>query len=131
MGKHDESLQEKSLKLNAAAHHEANWCTDADGLLEHTPSRGSLCYRGLLSTRSFHFGRGFPLYIIIIYPICHRVTIPSRSTRLTICTGMFLMSFDLISSHNTVMQTRFTWSTLSPDDKTGTQGSDMTGLSMP
>ena len=46
MGKHFESLQKYSLKLNTAAHNTASWSTDTDGYLEHLPSRGSLYYKG-------------------------------------------------------------------------------------
>ena len=31
---------------NAASHNNASWCTDTDGFLEHSPSRGSLYYKG-------------------------------------------------------------------------------------
>ena len=31
---------------NAASHNNASWCTDTDGFLEHSPSRGSLPYKG-------------------------------------------------------------------------------------
>ena len=40
------SLQKNSLKLRAASHNNASWCIDTDGLLEHSPSRGSLYYKG-------------------------------------------------------------------------------------
>ena len=35
-----------SLKLNAASHYHASWRTDTDGVLEHSPSAGSLYYKG-------------------------------------------------------------------------------------
>ena len=39
------NLQKNSLKLNAASHNNASWCTDTDGFLEHLPSGGSLYYK--------------------------------------------------------------------------------------
>ena len=36
-----------SLKLNTASH-STSWCTDTDGFLEHTPSRGSLYYKTII-----------------------------------------------------------------------------------
>ena len=45
MGKHVESSK-KSLKPNAASHNNASWYTNTDGFLEHSPSRGSLYYKG-------------------------------------------------------------------------------------
>ena len=38
--------KKNALKPNAASHNNASWSTDADGLLEHSPSGGSQCYRG-------------------------------------------------------------------------------------
>ena len=47
MGKHIERVFKKnSLKPNSATHNNASWCTDADGFLEHSPSWGSLYYKG-------------------------------------------------------------------------------------
>ena len=44
------SLQKNSLKpTNAASHNNTSWYTDTDGVLEHSPSGGSLYYRGLPS----------------------------------------------------------------------------------
>ena len=47
-GAHIERVFKKTnpLKPNAASHSNASWCTDADGFLEHSPSRGSLYYKG-------------------------------------------------------------------------------------
>ena len=44
MGKHIESLQKNSLKLNAASHNNASWYTDTDELRECSPSGGRLYY---------------------------------------------------------------------------------------
>ena len=44
-------FKKNSLKLKAASHNNARWYTDTDGFLEHSPSRGSLCYRGRPSRR--------------------------------------------------------------------------------
>ena len=41
-----ESSKKKLLKLNAASHNSASWCTDTDGFLEHSASRESLFYKG-------------------------------------------------------------------------------------
>ena len=40
------SLQENTLELNTASHNNTSWYTDTDGFLEHSPSRGSLYYKG-------------------------------------------------------------------------------------
>ena len=41
-----ESSKKNSLKSNAASHNNASWYTDTDGILEHSPSGGSLYYKG-------------------------------------------------------------------------------------
>ena len=46
MGNCVERLEKNSLKQNAASHNTTNWYTDIDGFLEHSPSRGSLYYKG-------------------------------------------------------------------------------------
>ena len=47
MGNHVERVVKKnSLKLNTATHNNASWYTDLDGFLEHSPSKGSLYYKG-------------------------------------------------------------------------------------
>ena len=38
--------KKKSLRQNAASHNNTSWYTDTDGFLEHSPSRGSLYYKG-------------------------------------------------------------------------------------
>ena len=43
---HWESLQKNLLKLNVASHNNASWYAATDGFLEHSPSGGSLYYRG-------------------------------------------------------------------------------------
>ena len=45
MGKHVESSK-NSLKPNSASYNNASWYTDTDGFLEHSPSGGSLYYKG-------------------------------------------------------------------------------------
>ena len=40
------SLPKNSLKPNAASHNNASWYTDTDVFLEHSPSGGSLYYKG-------------------------------------------------------------------------------------
>ena len=46
-----ETCKKNSLKLNAAPHNNASWCTDTDGFLEHSPSGGSSSTRGPPSRR--------------------------------------------------------------------------------
>ena len=41
-----ESSKKNSLKLNSASHNNTSWYTDTDGFLEHSPSGGSLYYKG-------------------------------------------------------------------------------------
>ena len=43
---HWKSLQKNALKPNAASHNNTSWYMDTDGFLEHSPSGGSLCYKG-------------------------------------------------------------------------------------
>ena len=40
------SLQKKFTKVNAASHKNASGYADTDGFLEHSPSGGSLYYKG-------------------------------------------------------------------------------------
>ena len=55
--------KKNSLKPNAASHNNTSWCTDADGFLEHSPSGGSLFYKGpTLQKIILGFG-GSPSYI--------------------------------------------------------------------
>ena len=47
MGRRIESLQKKFTELERSlTTAPASWCTDTDGFLEHSPSRGSLHYKG-------------------------------------------------------------------------------------
>ena len=46
-----------SLKPNAASHNNASWCTDKDGVLGHSPSGGSLSYKGPTLQNIFLFFR--------------------------------------------------------------------------
>ena len=39
-------LKTNSLKLNVASYNEAHWYTDTDGFFEHSPTWGSLFYKG-------------------------------------------------------------------------------------
>ena len=41
-----ESSKKNSLKLNTASHNNTSWFTATDGFLEHSPSGGSLYYKG-------------------------------------------------------------------------------------
>ena len=41
-----ESSKKNSPKPKAISPNKASWCTDTDGFLEHSPSRGSLYYKG-------------------------------------------------------------------------------------
>ena len=40
------SSKKNSLKLNTASHYTTSWCTDTDGFLAHSPSKGSLYSKG-------------------------------------------------------------------------------------
>ena len=44
--KESSKKKKNSPKRNAASHNYASWYTDADGFLEHSPSTGSLHYKG-------------------------------------------------------------------------------------
>ena len=59
-----ESSKENSLKLNGASHNNTKWYTDTDGFLEHSPSGGSLYYKGpaLQKIIPGFFGGGPPSY---------------------------------------------------------------------
>ena len=47
MGKHVKKVfQKNSSKPNTASHNNASWCTDTDGLLEHSPSGENQYYKG-------------------------------------------------------------------------------------
>ena len=47
MGKRFEKVFKKnSLKQNAVSHNNASWNSDTNGFPEHSPSRGSLYYKG-------------------------------------------------------------------------------------
>ena len=65
MVKHVESLKKNSLKLNAASHNNASWCTDADGFLEHSPRGGSLYYKGPALQKTIPFLRASLLICIL------------------------------------------------------------------
>ena len=39
-------FKKNSVKPNTASHNHSSWCTDTDGFLEHSPSRGRLYYKG-------------------------------------------------------------------------------------
>ena len=41
----DRVFKKHSVKLKAASHNNASWCTDIVGFLEHSLSRGSLYYK--------------------------------------------------------------------------------------
>ena len=61
MGKCIERVFKKNLlKLNAASHNTTNWYTDTDGFLDHSPSGGSLNYKGPTLQKKFHLG-GSPI----------------------------------------------------------------------
>ena len=60
-----ESSKQNSLKLNVASHNNVSWCTDTDGFLEHSPSRGSLYYKGPAHQKIIlFFLGGAPLWYI-------------------------------------------------------------------
>ena len=59
-----ESSKKNSLKPNAASHNNASWSTDTDGLLEHSPTGGSLYYKGPALYKIIPGLGGFPLVIM-------------------------------------------------------------------
>ena len=65
------SLKESSknaLKLDTASHNNASWYTDTDGFLEHSPSWGSLYYKGpTLQKIILFWGGGAPLYVPLLH----------------------------------------------------------------
>ena len=66
MGKHIEMVFKKnSLTPNAASHNTTSWCTDTDGLPEHSPSRVSLYYKGPVLQNIILFFGGSPSFIHI------------------------------------------------------------------
>ena len=70
MDKYVERIFKKiSLKLNTASHNNASWCTDADGFLEHYPSRGHLYYKRPALQRMIPVLGGPPLYLINMYKV--------------------------------------------------------------
>ena len=56
-----ESPKKSSLKPNAASHNNTSWHTDT-WLLEYSPSRGSLYYKGCALQKIILFGGGHPSY---------------------------------------------------------------------
>ena len=69
MGKCIERVFQKkgSLKPNTASHNNASWYTDTDGLLEHSPSEGSLYYKGP-NLQKIIWG-GLPLVYTLCAPV--------------------------------------------------------------
>ena len=66
MGKHIEMVFKKnSLTPNAASHNTTSWCTDTDGFLEHSPSRGSLCVLQGAALQKMCVWCMSPLYVIV------------------------------------------------------------------
>ena len=55
-----EESRKKLLKPNTASHNNTNWYTDTDGFPEHSPSRGSLYYKGHNLQKIIPFLRGVP-----------------------------------------------------------------------
>ena len=70
MGKHVERFFKKnSLKSNAASHNTTSWYSDTDGFLEHSPSKGSLYYKGPTLQKIILVSEGSPLlYHLILSP---------------------------------------------------------------
>ena len=55
-------FKKKSLKPNTASHNNASWYTDTEGFLEHSPTGGSLYYKGpALQKIVPFFSKGVPL----------------------------------------------------------------------
>ena len=55
-----ESSKKNSLKPNEASHNNTSWYTDTDGFLEHSPSGGSLYYKGPTLQKIIEVLRGVP-----------------------------------------------------------------------
>ena len=70
VGKHVERVFKKILlKPNAASHNNASWYTGTEGFLEHSPSRGSLYYKGPTPQKIIPvFSWGSPLYTTVTIP---------------------------------------------------------------
>ena len=63
------SSKKNSLKTNTASHNDASWCTGTDGFLEHSPSGGSLSYKGSALQKIISVCFGSPLiYKVLYYP---------------------------------------------------------------
>ena len=70
MGKRNERvLKKNSLMPHAASHNDASWGTDRDEFLEHSPSRGSLYYKGPTLQKIIPVFRRFPFVCHCIYLI--------------------------------------------------------------
>ena len=68
MGKCIERVFKKnSLRLNEASHNTTSWYTDTDGFLEHSPSRGSLYYKGPILQKIILLWGDLPLVFSILY----------------------------------------------------------------
>ena len=63
--RHWKSLQNNSLKPNAASHNNASWYTDTGEFLEHSPSAGSLYYKGPTFQKIILFSLVFLPYVLI------------------------------------------------------------------
>ena len=60
------SLQKNSLKLDTASHNNTSWYTDTDGFLEHSPSRGSLHFKGPALQKIILISlEGLPSYFLV------------------------------------------------------------------
>ena len=87
MGKRVESSKKiSSLKLNAASHNNASWYTDLDGFLEHSPSQGSLYYKGFILQKIIPGFWGPPSYICVC--ICLSVCINTKEKEEKGCKAM-------------------------------------------
>ena len=58
-----ESSRKNSPKPKAASHNNASWCTDTGGFLEHSPSGGSLYYKGFAPQKIILVLGGYPPHI--------------------------------------------------------------------
>lgn len=64
---HWKSLKKNSLKLNSASHNNANWHTDINGFLQHSPSRGNLYSKGPTLQKINLFLGGPPHMYVCLY----------------------------------------------------------------
>ena len=75
---HWKSLQKNSLKLNAASHNNASWCTDTDSFLEYSASEGKPVLEGACPPEdNYLLGRGALCVYVYLVILCMHFIIHS------------------------------------------------------